>query len=910
MTALSSYKALHAGTAQVWLADSFGSKVISRGEALRLSADEPLIILNAALTAARIGRPDISGLDLLELWAFVRPAQFCVPTPAGMARALHLEFDRSEPEMLLVLAQTLLAEAAHPDWLQRGGAYSALQALSRLKWAWSALLLPLIGAPPAAERAIFQVLPDWEDAPPRPKPLDITLGAADVAARLRTATARGAEERAGQKAYAQAVTFAFDPRKMEAAPNVALAEAGTGTGKTLGYLAPATLWAEQARGTVWVSTFTKALQRQLDQELLRIYPDKQTKARKVAVRKGRENYVCLLNLEEAINGVFAGRAAVLAHLTARWARYTRDGDMVGGDFPSWLIPLFGTGRLAALTDRRGECVYSACPHYRKCFIERSVRRSANADIVIANHALVMINAARGRSEGLGLTRLVLDEGHHIFDAADSTFAIRLTGSEALEMRRWILGPETAPGKSRGGRRRGLEARLSEIIQHDDDIAKSLSLALHLAKDLPQGDWLSRIIEDRANGPIETLLAAVRAHVFSRAAPEDAGYGVEAEITQPMPILVETAQSAIAALDKIAAPLTALEQRLTAILAEQPEWLEASLRPRVEGALSGINYRRQILTAWIALLGRLGAPGVPEFVDWALVERGDGQEFDVGLARHWLDPTVPFSNMVLEPAHGVVITSATLRDRAMENDNWDEADVRTGAAHLALPPQRFTTPSPFDYASATQVMIVTDVKRGDIAQLTGAYRALISASGGGALGLFTAIARLKAVYARLSPQLSAADLPLFAQHVDPIDTGTLVDLFRADARASLLGTDALRDGVDVPGESLRLVVMEGVPWPRPTILHGARRAAFGGTKYDDLVTRAKLAQAFGRLIRRQTDRGVFVLLGSAVPSRLLSAFPADAVVSRVTLSEAVKMVRTFLGSGVQVEASSQTTAPPR
>ena len=137
------------------------------------------------------------------------------------------------------------------------------------------------------------------------------------------------------------------------------------------------------------------------------------------------------------------------------------------------------------------------------------------------------------------------------------------------------------------------------------------------------------------------------------------------------------------------------------------------------------------------------------------------------------------------------------------------------------------------------------------------------------------------------------MPLYAQHVDPIDTGTLVDIFRDDPRASLLGTDALRDGVDVPGHSLRLVVMEGVPWPRPTVLHAARRAAFGGAAYDDLVTMGRLAQAFGRLIRRGTDRGVFVLLGAAVPSRLLAAFPAGVTVERVGLSEAVGTVRRLL-----------------
>src|SRR5690606_38174976 len=172
---------------------------------------------------------------------------------------------------------------------------------------------------------------------------------------------------------------------------------------------------------------------------------------------------------------------------------------------------------------------------------------------------------------------------------------------------------------------------------------------------------------------------------------------------------------------------------------------------------------------------------------------------------------------------------------------------------------------------------------------------IVAAGGGTLGLFTAIRRLRGVHARLADRLAREGLPLFAQHVDPIDTGTLVDIFRDDPRASLLGTDALRDGVDVPGESLRLVGMEGVPWPRPTVLHAARRAVGGGSAYDDRVVRARLAQAFGRLIRRQGDRGVFVLLSAATPSRLLRAFPADIAISRLPLDAAIARVGALLPS---------------
>ena len=115
------------------------------------------------------------------------------------------------------------------------------------------------------------------------------------------------------------------------------------------------------------------------------------------------------------------------------------------------------------------------------------------------------------------------------------------------------------------------------------------------------------------------------------------------------------------------------------------------------------------------------------------------------------------------------------------------------------------------------------------------------------------------------------ITLYAQHIDRLDTGALVDLFRAEENACLLGTDALRDGVDVPGRWLRLVVFDKVPWPKPTILHKARRARFG-KGYDDLLTRFRLKQAFGRLIRGPQDKGCFVILEWATPSRLLSAFP--------------------------------------
>jgi ATP-dependent DNA helicase DinG len=201
-------------------------------------------------------------------------------------------------------------------------------------------------------------------------------------------------------------------------------------------------------------------------------------------------------------------------------------------------------------------------------------------------------------------------------------------------------------------------------------------------------------------------------------------------------------------------------------------------------------------------------------------------------------------------------------------------------------------SPFDYAEATRVLIVRDVKRDDADQVAAAYRELFLAAGGGALGLFTAIGRLRAVHQRIAPTLEEAGLPLYAQHVGGMDAATLVDIFRAEEHSCLLGTDAVRDGVDVPGRSLRLIVFDRVPWPRPDILHKARKVHFGAKAYDDMITRLRLKQAFGRLVRRADDHGVFVLLDPMMPSRLLGAFPDGVEIQRVGLAEAVRGTKEF------------------
>src|SRR5262249_57160883 len=121
-----------------------------------------------------------------------------------------------------------------------------------------------------------------------------------------------------QQDFTAAATGAFAPRARAGSPRIVLVEAGTGTGKTLGYLAPSSLWAEKNGPGLWISTYTRNLQRQILQEAVKLYPDPAERDERAVLRKGRENYLCLLNLEDAVkrNAMQAGPRAGAAGLIA------------------------------------------------------------------------------------------------------------------------------------------------------------------------------------------------------------------------------------------------------------------------------------------------------------------------------------------------------------------------------------------------------------------------------------------------------------------------------------------------------------------------------------------------------------------------------------------------------------------
>ncbi len=902
--------------------------------ALSRLAAEPHIVCHAGFLISRLsfaaGSPRDQGavalthrhLDTAELFAFTVPALMATPTPKGFARALGLPPSPDETNTLSNVVKELLARLASPKFPDPRETASTASALQRANWPWASVVLSALaqGHPTtnisgfATGLNVWDRLPEWHEEGPRPPGSHMPVDPQEAQGLLSSLLGSMAEARPQQMDYCAAAAGAFQPRQNPHENQILLAEAGTGLGKTLGYLVPSYLWAHKNHQPVWISTYTKNLQRQLEQETARLVADPHDRRSQIVVRKGRENYVCLLNLQEAFTRLTAGnpRTMLLAALIARWARYSRDGDMVGGDFPAWLMGLLTDPSVApgrppgpsslGLTDRRSECIYAACPHYRKCFIERNVRASRKADIVIANHALVLHQAAVDQALGQPVTqdeqeatgrlaRLVFDEGHHMFDAADSAFSGHLTGFETAELRRWVRGPET---RSRRGR--SLQDRLGDLISDDEEAERCADEIRAGTRALPGPGWQRRIESGNPDGEAEQFLILVRQQVLARTEANNA-QTLETDCGPMIDGLAAAAGTLAASLIDLRRPMNELATRLLKKLDTDAAELASSERARIEALARSLRRRGEIMAGgWVDMLSRLIDAPDRRFIEWFSVEQQFGREVDVGLHSHWIDPSEPLAATVLAEADSVIITSATLKDRPPDApDDWRDAEMRTGAIHLPYPVGRAQFESPFDYRCNARIIVVDDISRQDVDQLAAAYRELFFASGGSALGLFTAISRLKLVHRRIVAPLAEAGLPLYAQHVDPMDTGTLVDMFRAEHDACLLGTDAVRDGIDVPGSSLRLIVLDRVPWPQPSILHRARREEFGGNAYQDMLIRLKLRQAFGRLIRQQDDRGVFVMLDSRLATRFCTAFPADIDITRVGLVEAIDQVKDFIGT---------------
>ena len=872
---------------------------------------DPVLLCHHSWSASAAGFKFQNYLDILELYAFVRPARFVLPTPVGLAQQLGLSKPKTGKDMALALpkiALNLLEELQNANPLEQEEATKLATMMETGGWSWGPYVLRYLKAPEPSKAqldwrlaAIWEKLPDHIDYSPSLTSGNKSVHPDEALARLSHMLGNNSEVRPSQAEYTSIISANFAQTSSEKTPALILAEAGTGTGKTLGYLAPATLWAEKNTATVWVSTYTRALQHQISDELTRLYSSSTNHNKRVVIRKGRENYLCLLNFEETLTQIAERpKNAIVLGLMARWIGSSKDGDLTGTDFPAWMLDLFGSENTVGLADRRGECIHSACAHYNRCFVERSIRTARQADIVIANHALTMNQATDGNRNDLhSPTHYVFDEGHHVFEAADATFAEYFSAQESAELRKWIRGSEG--GKFR--RARGLKRRLENIVSAEVETISNIEASINAALMLPGHGWEGRVFTKRPIGVCENFFVLLNEAVYENSDDTESVYNLQQELHPATDAIRECAENLVLELDKLITPLSYLKNWLSQKLEHSLDDLENVERAPAEGIIRGLELRViRPLNAWQKILSDVATGPREEFIDWIQIKRFEGQNRDVGIARHWLDPSIPFAKNVLEKAKSVVITSATLGDRkhiagednykVLSSDDWKQAITITGTSHIDHDAIRVSLPSPFKYEEKTRIFVVNNVDHKDPSALGYAMARLMCSAKGGGLGLFTAIRRLRGAYPTAARLLSKYNLPLFAQHIDNMNLQMLLAMFREDPESCLLGTDAVRDGIDVPGKALRLIVFDRVPWPRNDILFNARAQWQGRNTWTEYQTKRKLRQAFGRLIRQQNDRGVFVLLDKQFPTRFTTAFPPQVNIIRADLSETIDSIKKF------------------
>ena len=234
------------------------------------------------------------------------------------------------------------------------------------------------------------------------------------------------------------------------------------------------------------------------------------------------------------------------------------------------------------------------------------------------------------------------------------------------------------------------------------------------------------------GPVEGFLTAALEQLKARAGPSELGQ--ECTARPALEMVRSTARTAAQALAALEAPLLALARHLEDLLDSEAAELQASDRARIEGALRGLDRRaRMMLPAWRSMLQAIdeNAEDDPDFVDWFDATYLYGRVVDIACRRHWVDPTEPLRAAVLSPAHGVLVTSATLADSTLD-DPFALAEMRTGSARLPERPKTLRLASPFDYAANARALVVTDVNREDPRQVAAAMRELFTAARGAAI----------------------------------------------------------------------------------------------------------------------------------------------------------------------------------
>ena len=717
-----------------------------------------------------------------------------------------------------------------------------------------------------------------DPVPLRTKSPLTTVSPEESVAVLRSASAHpdvlpGFDHRDEQETMVAAVgeVFARDGRL--------IVEAGTGTGKSLAYLIPAACHAMANGDRVVVSTATINLQEQLlkkdipaVQVLLREEQGARRQEReslKACQLKGRRNYLCLKRFNALRTaGVMSDEEALLATRILIWLAQTETGDraelrLSQGEEAVWR-------RLSA---DGADCTSSNSPYVvdGSCFLQKARKTAEASHIVVANHALLLSDKARGGRVLPAYARLIVDEAHHLEDEATRQFGFA-SGERAIS--ELLDRCEGLPGPVQTGLRTiqsalGPQAELTGVAE---EVGRRAGSSRQPLRDC-----------------FQALAGFMQEHTIEAIERDQRLLITRAMRVQPDWPDIEIAWENLR---------LALHQMVVG-LAQCQESLNAP------GAVEMVNYelvRAEVDSLLQEMQGTVNGMSAalekddPERIVWLECERSDGSIVltSVPLAVDGL-----LKENLYEGVKSLVLTGATLQAQG----SFGYIQERLGledAETLALG-------SPFDYKRAALVLAPSDMPEpewpGYLDSLSMAIVDLVRASQGRALVLFTSHSSLRATHRIVTEMLREEAIQVLGQGIDG-SARQLTRALQSNPNTVLFGTASFWEGVDIAGDALSLLIVARLPFNVPSEPVFAARSAMYDQPFEQYglpqaVLRFK--QGFGRLIRSKTDRGVVCVLDRRIVSKrygpsFLECLP-DCTMRQATLREMPSMVEEWLGRTV-------------
>jgi ATP-dependent DNA helicase DinG len=624
-----------------------------------------------------------------------------------------------------------------------------------------------------------------------------------------------------------------------------LVEAGTGVGKSLAYLVPAALWATANRTPVVISTNTKNLQSQLFRKDIPLIRDLLQIPFSAALIKGRRNYLCLSRFHRLLHSAASeldGRQRERLAAVLVWASTTGGGDLgeiMGGEEAN------DGGLWTELTSSGEECRGSDCESRRQCFLYRARRKALAADVIVANHAVVLKES--GAEEGSPVlppyAHIVFDEAHNLEGAATLLLAREISWPRL----KFILHRLARPG-----RRRTRHGFVPRLLQQLEAAAGRLDGAPAL----------------EAGGAILTALDRIEpaALPFFRELEGILGGGGRKESVRIHPERKEEAWWT--GLDEARERLSGELNRLaleTGTFSVEVKRIPTETFPEGADSVRDVDAATVWLKEFVDDLAAVFGPGDGNGVSW--VERVPPIQ---GSARAWSAPIrvgPGLAEMIYARKQSVIFTSATLT----VGGTFDFLRKRLGVDDVKA--ERVSTlvlGTPFDYARQCRVMVPLFLpepgeKEADYAAELGILLAeVFRRTRGRGMVLFTSFDMLRKTSRILGREMQHDGIQILQQGVSG-SREAITEVFRKDVASVLMGAQSFWEGVDVMGESLSCLVVARLPFPvftDPVVEARCEQIeAEGGNAFVDYSVPSaviRLRQGFGRLIRHRTDRGIVIV----------------------------------------------------